>query len=81
MNLSIINFMESTNKDRSATEQPKTPHQKPKRPTKEEIQALKKAHWEEFMKSKQQNTETELGQIEDPYDTEDTALPSFPGTN
>ena len=61
------------------SDQPTTTQPKLKRPTKEEIQALKKAHWEEFLKNKQERSEADL--TDSPYDSEDTALPSFDRQN
>jgi hypothetical protein len=66
--------MESS-KQGTGFDQPTTAQSKLKRPTKEEIQALKKAHWEEFMKSKQKGV-AEADLTDCPYDSEDTALPS-----
>ena len=67
--------MESS-KPGAGSDQPKTTQPKLRRLTKEEIQALKKAHWEEFLKSKQQQR-AEADLTDSPYDSEDTALPSF----
>ena len=67
--------MESS-KPGTGSNQPTTITQsKLEKPTKEEIKALKKAHWEEFLKNKQQMIEADL--TDSPYDSKDTALPSF----